>query len=67
MDAKAAEWSSLETPSGTSLAVSGPVAPGTVAATTGWLAEQDVLVTRLDLGRRTLEDVFLDLTGRSLR
>ncbi|SFJ93231.1 ABC transporter ATP-binding protein [Cellulomonas sp. KH9] len=57
----------VERRSGTSLAVSGPVAPGTVAATTGWLAEQDVLVTRLDLGRRTLEDVFLDLTGRSLR
>ena len=57
----------VERRSGTSLAVSGPVAPGTVATTTGWLAEQDVLVTRLDLGRRTLEDVFLDLTGRSLR
>ena len=57
----------VERRSGTSLAVSGPVAPGTVAATTGWLAEQDVLVTRLDLGRRTLEDVFLDLTGRNLR
>ncbi|MBO0900548.1 ABC transporter ATP-binding protein [Cellulomonas sp. zg-ZUI222] len=57
----------VERRSGTSLAVTGAVAPGTVAATTGWLAEQDVLVTHLDLGRRTLEDVFLDLTGRSLR
>lgn len=51
----------------TTLAVSGAVTPRTVADVTAWLAAQDVLVTRLDLGRRTLEDVFLDLTGRSLR
>ena len=49
------------------LAVTGPVSPSAVAAATAWAAERDVLVTRLDLGRRTLEDVFLDLTGRSLR
>ena len=30
-------------------------------------AERDVLATRIWVGRRTLEDVFLDLTGRSLR
>ena len=57
----------VERRSGTSLTVTGAVVPGTVAATTAWLAERGVLVTRLDLGRRTLEDVFLDLTGRSLR
>jgi ABC-2 type transport system ATP-binding protein len=38
-----------------------------VAAVTATLADADVQVTRLELGRRTLEDVFLDLTGRSLR
>ena len=57
----------VERPSGASLTVTGAVTPTTVAAVTAWLAAQDVLVTRLDLGRRTLEDVFLDLTGRSLR
>ena len=34
---------------------------------TAWLADRGVLVTRLSVGRRTLEDVFLDLTGRNLR
>ncbi|WP_426595425.1 ABC transporter ATP-binding protein [Cellulomonas sp. McL0617] len=47
--------------------VTGPVSPTTVATLTAWLAERDALVTRLTVGRRTLEDVFLDLTGRSLR
>ncbi len=50
-----------------SYAVVGTVGPTTVAALTRWLAEQDVLATRLTVGRRTLEDVFLDLTGRTLR
>ncbi|WP_043598920.1 ABC transporter ATP-binding protein [Cellulomonas flavigena] len=57
----------VERRSGSTLTVTGPVVPATVAAVTGWAAARDVLVTRLDLGRRTLEDVFLDLTGRSLR
>ncbi|MGV8979499.1 MAG: ABC transporter ATP-binding protein [Cellulomonas sp.] len=46
---------------------SGPVDPDVVAALTAWCAERDVLATRIWVGRRTLEDVFLDLTGRSLR
>jgi ABC-2 type transport system ATP-binding protein len=46
---------------------SGYVDPGVVAALAGWCAERDVLATRIWVGRRTLEDVFLDLTGRSLR
>ncbi len=50
-----------------SYTVVGAVEPTTVAALTAWLAERDVLVTRLTVGRRTLEDVFLDLTGRTLR
>ncbi len=50
-----------------SYAVVGTVGPTPVAALTRWLAEQDVLATRLTVGRRTLEDVFLDLTGRTLR
>ncbi|WP_273651364.1 ABC transporter ATP-binding protein [Cellulomonas fimi] len=47
--------------------VSGAVEPATVAAVTTWLAAHDVLATRLSVGRSTLEDVFLDLTGRDLR
>ncbi|WP_136520203.1 MULTISPECIES: ABC transporter ATP-binding protein [Cellulomonas] len=57
----------VEQRSATTLAVTGPVGPRTLADVTAWLAAQDVLATRLDLGPRTLEDVFLDLTGRSLR
>lgn len=50
-----------------SYTVVGAVGPSTVAALTAWLAEHGVLATRLTVGRRTLEDVFLDLTGRGLR
>lgn len=57
----------VEQRSATGLAVTGAVGPRTLADVTAWLAARDVLATRLDLGRRTLEDVFLDLTGRSLR
>jgi ABC-2 type transport system ATP-binding protein len=53
--------------SGGSYTVVGQVGPAAVASLTAWLAAQDVLATRLTVGRRTLEDVFLDLTGRHLR
>ena len=48
-------------------AVGGAVAPATLATLTRWCADRDVFLTRLSTGRRNLEDVFLDLTGRSLR
>lgn len=54
-------------PTAGSYTVVGQVGPATVADLTAWLAAQDVLATRLTVGRRTLEDVFLDLTGRQLR
>jgi ABC-2 type transport system ATP-binding protein len=38
-----------------------------LANLTAALADRDALATRITVGRRTLEDVFLDLTGRSLR
>lgn len=47
--------------------VIGAVQPATVAALGAWLAAREVLATRITVGRRTLEDVFLDLTGRDLR
>ena len=47
--------------------VNGPVDPAAVAAVTAWLADRGVLARSVTTGRRTLEDVFLDLTGRNLR
>ncbi len=44
-----------------------PLDAQTVAAVTAWCAARGVLPEGLSLGRRSLEDVFLDLTGRDLR
>lgn len=44
-----------------------PLDARAVATVTAWCAGQGVLPEGLALGRRTLEDVFLELTGRSLR
>lgn len=38
-----------------------------IAALSSWGAERGALLTGFGSGRRTLEDVFLELTGRSLR
>jgi ABC-2 type transport system ATP-binding protein len=51
---------------GTYLVV-GPVTPQLVAAVAGWCAAHDVLLGGLQVKQRTLEDVFLELTGRELR
>jgi ABC-2 type transport system ATP-binding protein len=47
--------------------VAGAVDPQLVAAVTAWCAEHDVLAEELKVRRRSLEDVFLELTGRGLR
>jgi ABC-2 type transport system ATP-binding protein len=47
--------------------VTGAVTPQLVAAVTAWCASQDALVASMTTSQRTLEDVFLDLTGRELR
>ncbi|MFE9422046.1 ABC transporter ATP-binding protein [Kitasatospora sp. NPDC006697] len=44
-----------------------PVDPQLVARVTAWCAEAGVLPERLTVRRRTLEEVFLELTGRELR
>ncbi|QBR94261.1 ABC transporter ATP-binding protein [Nocardioides euryhalodurans] len=49
-----------------SLMVVGPADSTTLATVSGWCAENDVLPESLTLGQRTLEDVFLELTGREL-
>ncbi|MCU1432752.1 MAG: transporter related protein [Actinotalea sp.] len=41
--------------------------PDLVHAVTGWASGSGLLVTLLTSGSRTLEDVFLELTGRHLR
>jgi ABC-2 type transport system ATP-binding protein len=47
--------------------VTGDVNPELLASLTAWCASQHVLAEQLAVERRTLEDVFLDLTGRELR
>jgi ABC-2 type transport system ATP-binding protein len=45
-----------------SYSVEGPLGPNEVAQVTAWCAEQGVMPEGLTLGKRTLEDVFLELT-----
>ena len=47
--------------------VTGAVTPQLLATLTAWCAAQEVLAEDLAVERRTLEDVFLELTGRELR
>jgi len=47
--------------------VTGSVDPHVLAAVTAWCAEQGALIGCARTGQRTLEDVFLDLTGHELR
>ncbi|MGV9824900.1 MULTISPECIES: ABC transporter ATP-binding protein [unclassified Gordonia (in: high G+C Gram-positive bacteria)] len=47
--------------------VVGQVTPQVLAAVTAWCAKINVLATDLRVETRSLEDVFLDLTGRELR
>jgi ABC-2 type transport system ATP-binding protein len=47
--------------------VAGDVSPQLLATLTAWCAAQQVLPEDLAIERRSLEDVFLDLTGRELR
>jgi len=45
----------------------GTIEPALLAAVTAWCAERAVLPSSLRIESRTLEDVFLELTGRDLR
>jgi ABC-2 type transport system ATP-binding protein len=47
--------------------LTGTVTPQLLALVTAWCARQNVLVGSMRTGQRTLEDVFLDLTGHELR
>ncbi|GAB2673907.1 ABC transporter ATP-binding protein [Gordonia jinhuaensis] len=50
-----------------SYVVRGDVTPQVLATVTAWCAKINVLATDLRVETRSLEDVFLDLTGRELR
>ena len=47
--------------------VEGDVTPDTLAAATAWCASLGIMPRNLAIEQRSLEDVFLDLTGRGLR
>ncbi|WP_369200916.1 ABC transporter ATP-binding protein [Streptomyces sp. PU-14G] len=47
--------------------VTGTVDPQLLATVTSWCAQNGVLPDRISVERRTLEDVFLELTGKELR
>ena len=60
------EYRASEVASGEYL-VEGPVDPQVLATVTAWCAQIDVLATDMRVEQRSLEDVFLELTGRELR
>jgi ABC-2 type transport system ATP-binding protein len=47
--------------------VEGPVDPQVLATVTAWCARIDALATDMRVEQRSLEDLFLELTGRKLR
>ena len=47
--------------------VEGPVDPQVLATVTAWCAQINVLATGMRVEQRSLEDVFLELTGREVR
>jgi ABC-2 type transport system ATP-binding protein len=49
-----------------SLLVSGPAGASTLAIVSAWCVEHDVVPDSLVMGQRTLEDVFLQITGREM-
>jgi ABC-2 type transport system ATP-binding protein len=49
-----------------SLLITGPADASTLATVSAWCERHGVLPESLSLGQRTLEDVFLQLTGREL-
>jgi ABC-2 type transport system ATP-binding protein len=49
-----------------SIVVTGPADAHSLAIVSRWCEENDVLPESLSLGQRTLEDVFLELTGREM-
>ncbi len=61
-----AETAAVELSPG-SYRLTGTVDPQLLATVTSWCAQNGVLPDRISVERRTLEDVFLELTGKELR
>ncbi len=55
-----------ETRSG-SYSITGAITPKDLASLTAWWAERNIMPASLRLEARSLEDVFLDISGRDLR
>ena len=47
--------------------VEGRIDPQVLATVTAWCARLNILATDMRVEQRSLEDVFLDLTGKELR
>jgi ABC-2 type transport system ATP-binding protein len=47
--------------------VRGRIDPAVLSTITSWCADQGALADDVQVARRSLEDVFLELTGRELR
>jgi len=60
------ELTVVESPAGR-YTVSGALDPQVLAAVTAWCAGHGAMTHDLSVSRRSLEDVFLELTGRELR
>jgi ABC-2 type transport system ATP-binding protein len=50
-----------------SYAIAGAITPADLAGLTAWWAERNIMPASLRLESRSLEDVFLDISGRDLR
>lgn len=61
------EGCAVDEPTTGSYVVRGRVDPQVLSTVTSWCARQGVLADELRVARRSLEDVFLDVTGRELR
>jgi ABC-2 type transport system ATP-binding protein len=57
----------VSTPRAGHVVVTGLTSPQLLAAVTSWCAAHDLMPEQLRVSRRSLEDVFLDLTGRETR
>jgi ABC-2 type transport system ATP-binding protein len=47
--------------------VQGRIDPAVLSTITAWCADQGALADDVQVARRSLEDVFLELTGKELR
>jgi ABC-2 type transport system ATP-binding protein len=57
----------IQETSGGRYLVEGDIAPATIATVTSFCAQVGVLPSDLSVGRRTLDEVYLELTGREVR